>query len=72
VRAVVALAKGLGIPSTAEGVENADQLDSIISEGCTEMQGYLLSRPLPTQDIPAFLLSRQFERDATRRSVSAA
>lgn len=72
VRAVVALAKGLGIPSTAEGVENAEQLESIISEGCTEMQGYLLSRPLPARQIAKFLESRQHEREPTKRAASAA
>src|SRR5438477_13167016 len=43
VRAVAALANGLGIPATAEGVENMAQLNSVRSEGCTEMQGFLLS-----------------------------
>lgn len=59
VRAVVALAKGLGIPSTAEGVENPEQLASVIAEGYTEMQGYLLSRPIPAKDVLKFLSSRQ-------------
>src|SRR5205823_13842677 len=43
VRAVAALAKGLGMSTTAEGVETAEQLDSIRAEGCTEMQGFLRS-----------------------------
>jgi len=64
VRAVVALAKGLGIPSTAEGVENSEQLQTVIDEGCTEMQGYLLSRPLHARDVANFLASRQ-KRKAT-------
>jgi len=59
VRAVVALAKGLGIPSTAEGVENLEQLETVIAEGCTEMQGYLLSHPLPEKDVTKFLMSRK-------------
>ena len=57
VRAVVVLAKGLGIPATAEGVENEAQLDSIRSEGCTEMQGFLLSEPLPAQEIERLFLA---------------
>ena len=51
VRAVAALASGLGIPATAEGVENMAQLDSIRSEGCTEMQGFLMSEALPAHEI---------------------
>ena len=42
VRAVAALAKGMGMTATAEGVETQEQLDKIASEGCTEMQGFLV------------------------------
>ena len=59
VRAVAALANGMGMTATAEGVETAEQLDSIASEGCTEMQGFLFSRPLPAAEIERqFLLGR--------------
>jgi EAL domain-containing protein (putative c-di-GMP-specific phosphodiesterase class I) len=51
VRAVAALASGLGIPATAEGVENMAQLNQVISEGCTEMQGFLMSEALPAAEI---------------------
>ena len=44
VRAVAALANGMGMTATAEGVETAEQLHSIASEGCTEMQGFLFSQ----------------------------
>jgi diguanylate cyclase (GGDEF)-like protein len=57
VRAVAALAKGLGMTATAEGVETAEQLDTIRAEGCTEMQGYLFSRPLPACEIEKLFLS---------------
>jgi diguanylate cyclase (GGDEF)-like protein len=59
VRAVVVLANGLGIPATAEGVENEAQLASIRSEGCTEMQGFLLSEPVPARDIERLFLSER-------------
>ncbi len=49
VRAVAALANGMGMAATAEGVETAEQLDRIAAVGCTEMQGYLFSKPLPIQ-----------------------
>jgi EAL domain-containing protein (putative c-di-GMP-specific phosphodiesterase class I) len=41
--------------ATAEGVETHDQLDRITSEGCTEMQGFLFSRPLPAREIEQWL-----------------
>ncbi|HEV7441362.1 MAG TPA: EAL domain-containing protein, partial [Steroidobacteraceae bacterium] len=57
VRAVAALASGMGMTTTAEGVETREQLDSITSEGCTEMQGFLFSKPLPAQEIERVFLS---------------
>jgi EAL domain-containing protein (putative c-di-GMP-specific phosphodiesterase class I) len=55
VRAVAALAEGMGMTATAEGVETHDQLDRITSEGCTEMQGFLFSQPLPAREIDRWL-----------------
>jgi diguanylate cyclase (GGDEF)-like protein/PAS domain S-box-containing protein len=63
VRAVAALANGLGIAATAEGVETKEQLDTIRSEGCSEMQGFLFSRPLPAAEIERqFLADRRIEK----------
>jgi diguanylate cyclase (GGDEF)-like protein len=61
VRAIAALANGLGMAATAEGVETREQLDKVTSEGCTEMQGFLFSKPLPAQEI-----ERLFFRGASR------
>jgi EAL domain-containing protein (putative c-di-GMP-specific phosphodiesterase class I) len=61
VRAVAALARGLGITTTAEGVETQEQLDAIRSEGCTEMQGFLISKPRPAKEIEQLFLSRRSE-----------
>jgi diguanylate cyclase (GGDEF)-like protein/PAS domain S-box-containing protein len=47
IRAVIALGRSLKMPVLAEGVETADQLDLLQSEGCAEAQGYLLGRPQP-------------------------
>jgi len=51
VRAVSALARGIGMATTAEGVETQEQLEAVRAEGCTEMQGFLFSRALPARDI---------------------
>jgi EAL domain-containing protein (putative c-di-GMP-specific phosphodiesterase class I) len=57
VRAVAAMANGLGMQTTAEGVETQAQLDIVKSEGCTEIQGFLLSQPVPAHKILELLLS---------------
>ncbi|HMN72994.1 MAG TPA: EAL domain-containing protein [Rhodoblastus sp.] len=47
VRAAVGLGASLGIRTTAEGVETLEQLNSVIDQGCTEVQGYFFSIPQP-------------------------
>jgi diguanylate cyclase (GGDEF)-like protein len=49
VRAVIGLAHGLGLPALAEGVETADQLATLVGEGCDEVQGFLIGRPRPIE-----------------------
>jgi EAL domain-containing protein (putative c-di-GMP-specific phosphodiesterase class I) len=55
VRAVSALGRSLGMSTTAEGVETAEQLERVRSEGCTEVQGYLFSAPRPASEIADML-----------------
>jgi diguanylate cyclase (GGDEF)-like protein/PAS domain S-box-containing protein len=55
VRAVTGLGKSLGISIVAEGVETNEQLGLLRTEGCTEVQGFLFSRPRPAQDVEAML-----------------
>jgi predicted signal transduction protein with EAL and GGDEF domain len=47
VRAVAAMSSSLGMKTTAEGVETEEQLQTLKEEGCTEVQGYLFSKPVP-------------------------
>jgi EAL domain-containing protein (putative c-di-GMP-specific phosphodiesterase class I) len=63
VRAVTGLGKSLGISIVAEGVETKEQLGLLRTEGCTEVQGFLFSRPRPAQDVEA-MLSYGLERGA--------
>jgi EAL domain-containing protein (putative c-di-GMP-specific phosphodiesterase class I) len=55
VRAIAALGGSLGIATTAEGVETEEQLDRVIADGCTEVQGYLIGRPAPPEQIVGLL-----------------
>ncbi len=57
VRAIAALGSSLGVPTTAEGVETVQQLARVTDNGCTSVQGYYFSRPVPAEAIEA-LLSR--------------
>ncbi len=51
IRAIVALASGMGMATVAEGVETKEQFDQLSALGCREVQGYLLSRPRPADEI---------------------
>ncbi|MFC7738235.1 putative bifunctional diguanylate cyclase/phosphodiesterase [Roseomonas sp. GCM10028921] len=66
VRAVVSLGKALGMSVLAEGVETAEQLSVLRSEGCDELQGFLFSRPRPVQDVPAMMADRPTPRACYR------
>jgi diguanylate cyclase (GGDEF)-like protein/PAS domain S-box-containing protein len=55
VRAVVGLGRSLGIRTCAEGVETAGQLAFLEGEGCDEVQGYYLGRPVPASDLAQLL-----------------
>jgi diguanylate cyclase (GGDEF)-like protein len=57
VRAVIAMGSGLGIATTAEGVETPEQFKQLKLEGCTEVQGYLFSPPRPAGEVRALLAS---------------
>jgi len=57
VRAIIGLATELGVETIAEGVETRSQLNLIARWGCTQMQGYYFSRPVPAEDITAMLKS---------------
>jgi len=59
VRAVANLARDLKMVVTAEGVETDQQLEQVRILGCTEVQGYLFSRPLPAAEIRRKFLSNR-------------
>jgi diguanylate cyclase (GGDEF)-like protein/PAS domain S-box-containing protein len=55
VRAILGLAKGLSLSTTAEGVENSDHLKYLRANGCDDVQGHMFSKAIPATDIPAML-----------------
>uniref|UniRef100_UPI0035699E32 putative bifunctional diguanylate cyclase/phosphodiesterase n=1 Tax=Pseudomonas sp. TaxID=306 RepID=UPI0035699E32 len=55
IRAIVAMARSLGLEIIAEGVEQQEQLDFLEQQGCHLYQGYLFSKPLPLPEFRALL-----------------
>ena len=55
IHAVSGLGTSLGMMTTVEGVETTEQLELVRAEGCTEVQGYLFSKPQPASEIPGLL-----------------
>ena len=51
VHAILALANGLGVETTAEGVETAEQAELMRVLGCTQLQGFHFGRPVPAEQL---------------------
>jgi EAL domain-containing protein (putative c-di-GMP-specific phosphodiesterase class I) len=54
-RAIINMAKALGMTVVAEGVENTEQQAFLRRHACDEMQGFLFSKPVPAIEVPEFL-----------------
>ena len=55
VSAIAALGRSLDLSLVAEGVETSEQREFLESQQCDRMQGYLLSKPLPVDQVVRFL-----------------
>ena len=55
VTAIIALARSLGLRVVAEGVENLRQMEVLNRLGCSVMQGFLFSKPLPADELVRWL-----------------
>ncbi|HEV2158279.1 PAS-domain containing protein [Bradyrhizobium sp.] len=51
VRTIASLGSVLGVETTAEGVETAEQLDFVRECGCTAVQGYYFGKPCPAAEV---------------------
>jgi diguanylate cyclase (GGDEF)-like protein/PAS domain S-box-containing protein len=58
VRSTIELGRNLGLEVVAEGVETADLWERLSDLGCTIAQGIFLSRPLPADELTAWLADR--------------
>ena len=65
VHAMINLAHNLNLHVVAEGVETAEQLALLRSFKCDQVQGYLISRPLPMADLVAYLTSGAGQYDVS-------
>ena len=62
VTAVLLLANQLGLRTIAEGVETEEQITFLKKRGCAQLQGYLISRPLPADQLQSmFMHARAIE-----------
>jgi EAL domain-containing protein (putative c-di-GMP-specific phosphodiesterase class I) len=64
VRAVLGLANGFELETTAEGVENNEQLTLLRADGCREGQGYLFSKAVPADEVRSLLENQKFNTKA--------
>jgi diguanylate cyclase (GGDEF)-like protein len=62
VHAVAGLAMSLSMTTTAEGVETREQLDRVRELGCTDVQGFFYSPPVPLRELVKILAKRQGDR----------
>ena len=65
ISAILAMASSLNLPVTAEGVELQAQIDFLRDKGCGLIQGFLISRPVPAEEI-----SQLLEQKSTIKNIA--
>ncbi|CAK0756218.1 diguanylate cyclase [uncultured Gammaproteobacteria bacterium] len=65
VSSIIGLAHSLNLSVVAEGIETVDQLDTLASQDCDHIQGYLISKPLPADRVLPWLAAYRTEEAIT-------
>jgi EAL domain-containing protein (putative c-di-GMP-specific phosphodiesterase class I) len=58
IRSIVSIAQNMNLGVVAEGIEDAVQLEALLEAGCNTGQGFLLARPLPPEEVAAFIAAK--------------
>ena len=67
--AIISMAQSMELRVTAEGIEEEGQLDVLESQGCDDVQGYLVARPMPAERAGAYLRNFECSAGVTKRSA---
>ena len=54
-KSIIVLGEAMNLMVIAEGVENSEQADTLLSQGCEQVQGYLYSKPMPAGNVADWL-----------------
>ena len=68
---IVSLAHTLGLKVIAEGVEDDEQVRLLKDLGCDQIQGYLVSRPVPPEEVEALLRRASASSAAAGKAAAA-
>jgi EAL domain-containing protein (putative c-di-GMP-specific phosphodiesterase class I) len=71
VKAIVAVAEGLGLETVAEGVEDERTAAAVLALGCTRLQGYALARPMAATALHRWLVDPGAKPATVLRAVAA-
>ena len=58
-QSIIALGEAMNFKVSAEGVERTQQADTLLSQGCEQVQGFLYSKPMPADNITTWLKEHQ-------------
>jgi EAL domain-containing protein (putative c-di-GMP-specific phosphodiesterase class I) len=62
IRSIVSIAQNMNLGVVAEGIEDETQLEALVEAGCNTGQGFLLSRPLPPEEVAAFIVGTKAQQ----------